>query len=237
MDFFTDIHTHILPGIDDGAKIPDDSLAMIDIAYNEGTRKIVLSPHYYPAGFGDTYDKAREALELLTGLCREKYPDLRLYLGNELHYTRDCTSHLGSGRCRTANGTDYVMIDFTEGEKAAVIEKALHKILNTGYRPVLAHAERYTDLPIDKIEELHRSGIIIQINAQSVLGHGGFIRKRRAKKLLASQTADIVASDCHDVKHRPPLLRECYGYVAQKYGESYADYLFGKTANKLFELD
>ncbi|MBE6668581.1 MAG: hypothetical protein E7601_00065 [Ruminococcaceae bacterium] len=237
MDFFTDIHTHIVPGIDDGAKSYEDSMAMIEAAYNDGTRRILFSPHYYPAGFGDTHERALSAYEKLSEICKEKYPDLKLFLGNELHYTKDCTSHIQSGKCRTMNGTDYVMIDFTENEKDTVIVKSMQKILNTGYRPVLAHAERYVNLPIDKIDEMHRSGIVIQVNAQSILGRGGFKRKHRVKKLLAGNIADIVSSDCHDIKYRPPLLRECYVYVANKYGESYADYLFGKTACKLFELE
>ena len=137
------------------------------------------------------------------------------------------------------NNTKYLLVDFLYSEPADHILKAMVQILNHGYTPVLAHAERYEDFQMSLYEvELVRSwGVIIQIDAQSILGGLGHGAKRRSRRILKMQMADLVASDAHDLKLRPPLLRECCDFIEQRYGKTYAKSLLLETPLRILRGD
>ena len=100
----------------------------------------------------------------------EKYPQMKLYLGNELRYSKDCVSWLEQGACRTINGTSFVLVDFSEREEKRNIVRGLENLLNAGYTPILAHVERYSDFGRDfrTLADLRANGVVLQIDAQSV---------------------------------------------------------------------
>ena len=222
---FADIHFHALSGSDDGAKTESDMFAIVDAAYAEGTRHLCLTPHYHPGYYGHNRERSGAAFETLTRYAKEKYPDLTLAIGNEIHYGSGCEHWLTDGECRTMNGTDYVLIDFSYGESARVIADALNRLLNTGYRPILAHAERYTDIRGDLafIDDMRQNGVLIQLDADSLLGGFGPLAKRFCRAMLKRRLVDFISSDAHDVDKRPPLMRPAYDYIVKKHGQQYAD--------------
>ena len=229
---FYDMHTHILCGCDDGAKDEKEMFAMLDAAYADGTRTLCLTPHYHPGYYGNNREAADKAFARLS-VYAAKYPDLRLCRGNELHYGQDCVSWIRSGECLSLNGTDFIMIDFDFSESEKVIVKAVNAIMNAGYSPVLAHAERYTALPIAAIAAMHADGAVIQLDSQSVTGEFGYGAKTRCKKLLRNYCADIISSDAHGIEKRKPTLSSCFEYVSKKYGDRYAAHLFAKGADMI----
>ena len=101
-----DIHIHLLFGVDDGAKDEDEMHAILDAAYQAGTRVLCCTPHFHPGYFGDNYDKVNAAFKRLSSYVQKTYPDMALYLGNELRYEPECVTWLRQGVCRTVNGTD-----------------------------------------------------------------------------------------------------------------------------------
>lgn len=109
-----DIHIHLLFGVDDGAKDEDEMHAILDAAYQAGTRVLCCTPHFHPGYFGDNYDKVNAAFKRLSSYVQKTYPDMALYLGNELRYEPECVTWLRQGVCRTVNGTRYVLVDFSE---------------------------------------------------------------------------------------------------------------------------
>lgn len=109
-----DIHIHLLFGVDDGAKDEDEMHAILDAAYQAGTRVLCCTPHFHPGYFGDNYDKVNAAFKRLSSYVQKTYPDMALYLGNELRYEPECVNWLRQGVCRTVNGTRYVLVDFSE---------------------------------------------------------------------------------------------------------------------------
>ena len=143
---FSDIHIHALYGCDDGAQMLEHMHQMVDFAYADGTRYMCLTPHYNPGYFGENFDKTNEAFQTLAQYTEEKYPDLHIALGNELRYNPGCVKWLTEGKCRSMNNSKYVLVDFFELEAKKNISDGLEKILNVGYIPVLAHAERYRDI-------------------------------------------------------------------------------------------
>ncbi len=231
---FADIHIHALYGVDDGAHSAFEMYQMIRKAYDSGTRILCFTPHYYPKFFGETADQVKKSFEEAQKIA-QRYPNLQIFLGNELRYTNDCESQIRLGGCRTINETGYVLVDFTQYEQADTIICGLKKLQNAGYRPILAHAERYEKLDVKRkqIRQLKSEGILIQVNAGSLLGEYGVENERRAKKILASHLADFISSDAHDQAIHTPELDECYRYVVKKYGEAYAKDLFWNNARNI----
>jgi protein-tyrosine phosphatase len=234
---FADIHNHILFGVDDGARSEAEMYQIIDASYADGVRRLCFTPHYHPAYFGEHQGEIAAGFKAAQAYAAAKYSDLTLYLGNELRYERSCVEWLEQGRCRTLNGTQYLLVDFLYPESADAILDAMLRVLNAGYTPVLAHVERYESLHQDmrEVERMKSWGVILQVDAQSPLGGLGREAKHRSRRLLAAGLIDIVASDAHDLIHRPPQLRPCFEFVSKKYGEDYAAQLFWEGPMRILE--
>ncbi len=132
--------------------------------------------------------------------------------------------------------TRYLLVDFDFDEDADAIVSGVEQLLNTGYKPILAHAERYVNFHRDmrEVEKLSRNGVLIQLDTQSVTGDFGFRCKRRTFKILKLGLADIVSSDAHGLNSRPPGLSKAYDIISRKFGEEYADDLCCHNARHYF---
>lgn len=229
---FSDIHIHALYNCDDGAGTLEYMYKMIDAAYVDGTRYICLTPHYNPGYFHVNADKSEQFFEILLEYSKEKYPDLDIALGNELRYNPGCEEWLSDGRCRCMNNTKYVLIDFFEGENKQIISRGFDKLLNAGYIPILAHAERYREIrgDIDFLKEQRDNGVLIQIDTRSIFGDFGLSTRLFCKKILQNNFADFVSSDAHNLKTRPPGIKEAYEYIKKKHGKDYAEAICFKNA-------
>ena len=232
---FADIHIHALFDVDDGPKTERDMQHVVDTVYADGTRVLCLTPHYHPGYFGENREKVEHSFEILTRYVREKYPDLELYLGNELRYSPEAMSWLADGACRTMNGTDFVLVDFYQDERQKAIVHALESLMNGGYTPILAHAERYPNLSVRMVQDLSRNGVWIQLDVRSLLGGCGFGAKFRSNALLKAGLVDVVSSDAHDLSKRVPGLAKGYRYVARRYSQEYADGIFYENAVRILQ--
>lgn len=239
MEQFADIHIHLLPGVDDGAKDDAESRAMLLQAYQDGTRVLCLTPHFHPVFFGDNREAVQTQYERLRILVKQDYPDLRLALGNELRYSPNCFEWLEKGYCLTLNGTDKVLVDFSEHVERRLVIDAVFRLMNAGYIPVLAHVERYVNLHRDFREILYakQSGALIQVDADSLFGGWGLLAKSRSRRLLERGLVDLVCSDAHDTRSRTPQLSAAYTYTAERCGMQYADEIFHFNALKVLEIE
>ena len=219
---FVDIHSHILFGADDGAETAAVSESLLDMAYRDGVRGICCTPHYYnpmvarpkvPVGIDESY-------AYLVRLAGEKYPEMRLWLGNEIFYHHGCIDELSAGRCRSLGGGRYVLVEFFPDEDKKKIKASLASLIGSGYIPVLAHVERYSKL----------AGTVISVNARSVVGDHGRACRHFILKLMKAGLVGIVASDAHDTDERNPILSDAYALVCDKLGESEADAMFRENA-------
>lgn len=220
----TDIHIHLLTDVDDGAKTETEMYRMLDASYADGVRVLCATPHFHPGYFGNNVKKSEEAFAKLSSYARETYPNLRLCLGNELRYSRDCINWLDSGLCQTLNGTQYVLVDFHEAEEARKITGGLEQLLNAGYIPILAHVERYRSLmgEISLLSDIRANMVIIQMDSQSVMGGFGVWTKNWCKRLLQKEMVDLVSSDAHDLRNRPPEMSIVCARIAKLCSEEYA---------------
>lgn len=232
---YADLHIHALCGVDDGAKTELDMWAMVDASYTDGVRTLCVTPHYHPGYFGDNREKTDAVFYALAEYTYQTYPKLKLCLGNELRYSRDCLNWLDSGLCRTLNGTQYVLVDFHEAEVCRNIIRGLEQLLNAGYIPILAHVERYRSLvgEYSLLSDLRANMVIFQMDSQSVMGGFGVRTKNWCKRLLQKEMVDLVSSDAHNLTSRPPGLSGCCERIAKQCGEEYTLTLCRDNAIKI----
>lgn len=230
-----DIHCHLLYGVDDGARNPDVSLAMLDTAREQGIREMIVTPHYRRGMFPYLVDAIVNSYEHLAAEASLRGIDL--YLGCEYHADDDMTHNLQTGRVATLAGTDYVLTEFSYASTYFYVHNKINELVSNGYIPVIAHAERYGvfQKEPDLLSGLREMGALIQLNADSILGIDGSAIKRTCKRILKGGLADIVASDSHDTDDRRNNMLECRRYVEKKYGRDSARDLFRKTPGRIIE--
>ncbi|MGB7759924.1 MAG: CpsB/CapC family capsule biosynthesis tyrosine phosphatase [Bryobacteraceae bacterium] len=220
-----DLHTHILPGVDDGAASMEETATMLSLAAADGTRAMVATPH---CDFRYRFDpdSCRSQLDCVQAACG---PVPRLYLGCELHLSPENIERaLASPRRFTLNGGDCLLVELPDVASDSGIEPGLDAILSARLRPVIAHAERNSCLLknpalADRFVEI---GCYLQLTAQSFAGAFGLDAKRLAGSLLRRQLVHFVASDSHGAVHRRPFLALAYNEIARHCGEPSARLLF-----------
>ena len=229
---FIDIHDHMLCAVDDGAKNLDESMQMIERAYNSGTKSIILTPHFNLRRNYSTIERIKDEFLKLKAEASKKFVDLELYLGNEIYYSVDILNLLEKGRVLTLNNSNYILIEFGIGEDFSFIKNSVFEIRQFGLLPIIAHIDRFECFKnnIDRVREIIEDGAYVQVNASSVLRKTRFV-----KKMLKNNLVHFIASDSHNLSSRPPELQECFIYVNKKFGPIYASKLFRRNARKVID--
>ena len=210
MNGYLDIHSHILPGIDDGSKDMDMTMHMLSQAYEEGVRYMVATPHFYPGHRNADYADVEQVFEEVSKKAAELFPDMELLLGNEIYYKDEVVKLLEKKTVHTLNRSRYVLVEFNVGWDYHKIAMAVRKLTMHGYYPILAHVERYACLYKEEelVEELIGMGAYIQINAETLLG-GMFDRyKKYCLKLFANDQVHFLGSDCHNTDSRRAVMEQ-----------------------------
>lgn len=219
-----DLHCHILPGVDDGAKDKKESEKMLRIAYKEGIRKIVATPHYYCGMEAGELEKRTAAYQWLCSRAAEVSSDMEIYLGAEIYYESGILDELKMGRVPTVNDTRYVLVEFPVNIDYNYIFHAVQNLQYIGFRPVLAHIERYDALQREeRVSSLVDSGVYMQVNASSVSGKNGWSTKKYLLRLMKLDLIHLIGTDAHSSAKRQPLMRDCINYIDKKMGRSYRD--------------
>lgn len=233
MESYIDIHSHILPGLDDGAKNFEMSLRMLHQAAAEHIEDIILTPHYKPMRHNMSPDSVKKLFQSLEEKKKEAGISIRLHLGNEIYYSSETVPALREGKALALAASSYVLAEFSPKEDYSYIRDAVYNLLSEGYLPILAHVERYGILMAKKakVEELYDMGCYFQVNASSITGNNGRESKRDVKWLLKREYVHFVASDSHDDSRRMPRLAEAAAYVARKCGEEYCCKIFKTNAD------
>lgn len=205
VEAYFDIHTHIVPGVDDGADSLEESLEMISQMREQGVLNIVATPHY-PDG---KTEKIKDAFDMLKKSVEDKYPDMKLYLGNELLNGPGVIEALKDKTALTIAGTKYILVEFLPSDSQRKIYSALREYILEGYIPIVAHVERYEALHknYDFLDEIINMGAYIQMNTESLTG--GMFDRRAAycRKLLENGYIHFLGSDCHGAEKRKPLMK------------------------------
>lgn len=235
-DGYVDIHSHIIYGVDDGARSPDDSIRMLQQAYDEGVRVMYATPHF---GSGkERYDSAllHQRYEEVAKLAAKTGEDgIELILGNEISYSRHIINDLSSGKALTMGNSKYVLIEFDYEASFKTIFSGMQEIVGAGYRPILAHIERYYCLNKNykDILSLRELGVALQINASTVIpkisSEAMFCRK-----LIKEGYIHFLGSDAHSTEWRPPVMKKAVDVLAKKTPEKYMDRMLYVNTEKLY---
>ena len=232
-----DIHTHVLPGIDDGSESLDMSLEMLAIAAESGVHTLVATPHCnIPDEYDNYADERMDSLwhDLKSAVAQAQIP-IRLCRGMEVFATDDLPNLLQEKRIWTLNDTDYFLIEFSFGEDPVFCMDILHQCRDLGYRPIIAHPERYFFLQDDPAlaYELCISGFGLQVNKGSLLGRFGFGPKRTADLILDHGLCACVASDAHRPYERSTYMKDLLDYLNEEYGETYTRLLLEENPARI----
>ncbi|MDF2519788.1 MAG: capsular biosynthesis protein [Clostridia bacterium] len=194
-----DIHSHLLPGVDDGAATIEEAVEITYAAEKAGVKAIVCTPHF----MGDSYkSSAANNLSMLSCLreaVEQKGIGIELYLGNEVHINPEIIKLLDAGIISTINNSRYILIELPVLSKPIFTDDILFKLRLRGLVPVIAHPERYVWVmrKPKELSEIIRMGCLIQLNIASISGCYGDAARRAAKALLRENSIHLLGSDSH----------------------------------------
>ncbi len=227
-----DIHTHILPGVDDGSTDLENSLNMLRQAHEQGVTHLVLTPHSI-LNSRTFLSKSELSARFLRLVEAAKDIPIHLYLGSEIFYTDKVIGKLSSGELQTFANSKYLLIEFSMREESD-LDEILYTIRAKGYQPILAHPERYEYMTKEKLLAI-KENALIQVNSTSIEGMHGNKVKKKAFEFLKAKLVDYVSSDCHNTTTRSCSLKTCYDLIVNKLGKSQADDLFHNNQLRIIE--
>lgn len=234
-----DLHTHILPGLDDGADVLGESLAMAELAAEGGTMGIVATPHSNQSGRFENYcsnelEKVYDTFE--KALIRNNIP-LKLYRGMEIYASWDVAKKIEDGRLRGLGDSDYYLIEFPFDVDADDMGNILESVLNIGKTPVIAHPERYGCVQHypGVLYEWMVMGCLSQLNKGSLFGRFGRGAAKTASLLLDFDLATCIASDAHSSTMRTTYMGDIKEALEENYGFDYAKLLLYDHPRRILE--
>ncbi len=220
-----DIHSHILWDLDDGARTLEESVQMARLAAETGTTDLVATPHANNRYLFDSALVEQRVVDLRQALDGKP----RLHLGSDFHLSfGNIEDALNDPRPYTINHLRYLMVELPDTLIPADLGHVFERMLQVGILPVITHPERNRALWRDEnqFDTWLKVGCYVQITAQSLEGNFGRTAHKIAWRLLKENKVHFVASDGHDMEHRPPRLDRAYAEVAKKHSVETADLLF-----------
>lgn len=235
-----DLHTHILPGVDDGAKNLDAALEMIRFAVEHQTRAIALTPHVIAENrddFVSQIEKNRRGFELLSEAAKDL--GVAIYLGGEVHVSPFLMENLFDLPLPTLNKSRYLLTEFPCYFPESAYGHVLYDLLSAGYIPLIAHPERYDAVQRKPAlaAEWVRMGCHLQLTASGITGSFGRGIKKLSEQLLKQDLVCCVASDAHGNHYRTPNLLPAYQRVSDLLSPDRAAFLMGGGAARLILTD
>ena len=231
-----DLHSHILPGIDDGAKHWEEALDMARQAVEDGIEIIAATPHHQNGIYYNDGSKVMELIEEFNKRLSDESIPLMVVPGHETHVYVDFVKDLQSQDLLTLNSNNkYIFLELPFKEVPMITEQLVYDIQLAGYIPIIPHPERNLELrenPL-KLYQLVKRGALTQITAASLLGHFGREVHKFTLEIIEHHLAHIIATDAHQSKgHRSFQLREGYNALETFGGAELAD-LYKSNAKKI----
>ena len=220
-----DIHSHILPGLDDGAHSLEESVAMVRMAAAAGTTDMVATPH---ANLEFHFDP--EVVEALIAEVQAAAGNaVKIHYGCDFHLTlENIQDALERPEKYSINHRGYLLVEFSDLMIPKNSGDIFVHMLAAGLRPVVTHPERNHLLQarLESMESWVKMGCLLQVTASSFLGRFGRRARTASRRLMDLGLVQVVASDAHDTRHRAPVLDQAYRHLAHEYGEQTAVALF-----------
>jgi protein-tyrosine phosphatase len=219
-----DLHSHLLPGIDDGSKDLAMSLAMARLAAADGISTMACTPHILPGVYNNSGPAIRRAVAQLAESIAAAGIPITLVTGADVHIAPDLDLQLRDGRALTLNNSRYLLLEPPHHVLPPRLEDLIFGLQAAGYVPILTHPERlsWVEGHYDLIGRLVSSSVLMQITAGSVMGRFGRRPRYWAERMLDEGLCHLLATDAHNTEQRAPRLAEARDVVAQRLGDDEA---------------
>lgn len=197
-----DMHSHFIPGIDDGAKSIEDSIALIQGMKELGYRKVITTPHIMSDGYRNTPEIIMAGLEKVKQAIKQAGIDIEFEAAAEYYYDFEFEKKVKEGNILTF-GKNYLLWEVPFINPPDNMNQIIFEMLTKGYKPVLAHVERYGfwQHNFEKYQELADRGVLLQMNINSLTGHYSLPTRKAAQWLIDKDLISFVGSDCHHLGH------------------------------------
>lgn len=206
-----DIHTHIIPKVDDGSKSIEETFELFKEAANEGFTDIILTPHYIKEYYETNTNIRKYWVKSIQDSLYQLEIPIKVYVGNEVYVCEDIDELIFRNKVSCLNNSRYIMFELPMNSNITYLEEVIFKITNLDKVPIIAHPERYSYVQKDikLVQKLHEKGVLFQSNYGSILGIYGEEAKKALEKLLKSNCIDFLASDVHFKNSIYPSIEEC----------------------------
>lgn len=221
-----DLHTHILPGLDDGATSLSEAQRMLEIAAGDGITKLLATPHFMAGWFEPEPAQILAGVEQLNQYAIAKGLQIRVLPGMEVALSPEVPTLLQKGRLLTLNGQgQYLLLELPVGDIPFYTESLLFELQLKGITPVLAHPERNRLVEENprRLKEMVMRGALVQITGDSILGKFGRRTRKAAQELAKAGLVHALGSDAHSSQHRPPVLKPAAAALAKLLGPEKTD--------------
>ena len=220
-----DLHSHILPGLDDGAKTLDESMAMLRVAAMDGIKGMAATPHAKDVREAGALSLVSQYVGTLNRLAREEGLDIEAYVGMENHLTEDLPDLVPAGVAFPYNSGGYILVELPFDSLPSYTDEALARLQGQGFTPVIAHPERQSDIMKDPsiMGKLTERGMLGQVTSTCILGRFGAEAQDAAETLLRNGWVHVVSTDCHrPTGPRAPMMAEAVKKVGDMVGAAKA---------------
>ena len=232
----TDIHCHLIYGVDDGCIKIEESVDILRDLYNYGYRNVILTPHYikdsnYSSPARENFKRMKELQKVLD----QNGIGIKLYLGNEIYMDDDIYELLSKGLIYSLNGTEYLLIELPMDGEYPNYEEIFRDLMSKGCKIILAHPERYLAFQknFEIIYELEKMGVFFQSNLDSIIGRYGEGAKVMIKRLLKEKKIAFLATDIHHKKHDYASWDKARDEILKYISKSEFDILVNENPSKL----
>lgn len=197
-----DLHTHIIPGIDDGSKNMNDTIEMLKNAKAAGYTGVVATPHYIEGSYASNNADKFKLINDIKEEIKVQNIELDIYIGNEVFITDSIENLLSSGKIYSINNSKYILIELPMTGGSNGLQSCIFKLFSLGYTPIIAHPERYSFVQKDpnKLIDYIDQGVLFQLNSGSLFGHYGKTAQKAARILLKHDMIQLIATDTHSGK-------------------------------------
>ncbi|WP_066248462.1 tyrosine-protein phosphatase [Neobacillus drentensis] len=231
-----DLHCHILPDVDDGARDLSESIKMAQKAVEQGIHTIVATPHHLNNRYENPKQTIIDRVRELNKVLLEEKIELNVLPGQETRIYGEMVEGYEAGEILSIDNSQYVLVEFSSSQVPRYAEKLFYDLQMEGLVPVIVHPERNQEI-IERPELLYqlvKKGALSQVTAASICGDFGKKIKSFSLQLIDANLTHFIASDAHNTSNRTFKMREAYDIVQAKYGNDMV-YLFKENAELVIE--
>ncbi|MBD1387502.1 capsular biosynthesis protein [Mucilaginibacter rigui] len=196
----TDMHSHVLPGIDDGAQNVEESIFLIKKMMALGIKKIIATPHVMIDYYRNDADSIGNALTTLKAALKEQNIDIDISAAAEHYFDETFEKRIADRKVFTM-GDNYALFELSFITQPPNLIAVIQKMKDAGYKPILAHPERYAYMDIEQMKTIRSWGCDLQLNTIALSGYYGKHAKRIAEEMIDNQMVDFISSDMHHPRH------------------------------------